>query len=44
MPDGAPSAELGYYKVSFTDRYTFADQLANKEIGTVTKPVFPNGF
>ena len=44
LPEGAPSAELGYYKGRFSDGYTFADLLANKEIGTVTKPVFPYGY
>ena len=44
LPDGAPTAELGYYKGRFSDGYTFADLLSNKEIGAVTKPVFPYGF
>src|SRR5687768_418938 len=44
LPDGAPAADLGYYKGRFSDGYTFADLLSNKEIGAVTKPVFPYGF
>jgi len=44
LPDGAPTTELGYYKGRFSDGYTFADLLSNKEIGAVTKPVFPYGF
>jgi hypothetical protein len=44
LPDGAPTPELGYFKGRFSDGYTFADLLANKEIGAVTKPVFPYGF
>src|SRR3990170_2341072 len=44
LPEGAPTAELGYYRGRFSDGYTFADLLANKEIGTVTKPVFPFGY
>ncbi len=43
LPDGAPTAELGYYQGRFSDGYNFADLLANKTIGTVTKPVFPYG-
>jgi phospholipase/lecithinase/hemolysin len=41
LPDGAPSAERGYFKGRFSDGYTFADLVANKYIGAVTKPVFP---
>jgi Ca2+-binding RTX toxin-like protein len=44
LPDGAPTAELGYYQGRFSDGYNFADLLANKTIGTVTKPVFPYGY
>ena len=44
LPDGAPSASRGYFQGRFSNGYTFADLLANKEIGTVTKPVFPYGY
>lgn len=44
LPDGAPTAELGYFQGRFSNGYTFADLLANKTIGTVTKPVFPYGY
>ena len=44
LPDGAPTAELGYFDGRFSNGYTFADLLANKAIGKVTEPVFPYGF
>ncbi len=44
LPEGAPTAALGYFLGRFTDGYTFADLLANKAVGLVTKPVFPYGF
>jgi Ca2+-binding RTX toxin-like protein len=44
MPDGAPTAEDGYFKGRFSDGYTFADLVANKAVGLVTKPVFPYNF
>ncbi|HYU96146.1 MAG TPA: SGNH/GDSL hydrolase family protein [Sphingomicrobium sp.] len=44
LPEGAPTAALGYFQGRFTDGYTFADLLANKAVGLVTKPVFPYGF
>src|SRR5687768_18601366 len=44
LPDGAPSAELGYYEGRFSNGYSFADLLANKAIGSVTEPVFPYGY
>ncbi|GAA4724230.1 hypothetical protein H9L13_12000 [Sphingomonas lutea] len=44
LPDGAPSASRGYFQGRFSNGYTFADLLANKEIGTVTAPVFPYGY
>ena len=44
LPDGAPTAELGYHQGRFSDGYNFADLLANKTIGTVTKPIFPYGY
>src|SRR5215203_2429071 len=44
LPDGAPTADKGYFLGRFTDGYTFADLLSNKAIGAVTKPVFPFGY
>ena len=44
IPEGAPTAELGYYKGRFSDGYNFADLVSNKEIGLVTQPIFPYGF
>ena len=44
LPEGAPTADEGYFEGRFTNGYTFADLLANKAIGTVTKPIFPYGF
>lgn len=44
LPEGAPTAELGYFDGRFTNGYTFADLLSNKAIGAVTEPVFPYGY
>ena len=44
LPEGAPSAALGYFDGRFTNGYTFADLISNKTIGLVTKPVFPFGY
>ena len=44
LPEGAPTSGLGYYQGRFSNGYNFADLLANKTIGTVTKPIFPFGF
>jgi Ca2+-binding RTX toxin-like protein len=44
LPDGAPTASLGYFLGRFSNGYNFADLLANKAIGSVTKPIFPYGF
>lgn len=44
LPEGAPTAQLGYYKGRFTDGYNYADLISNKYTGQVTKPVFPFGF
>jgi phospholipase/lecithinase/hemolysin len=44
LPDGTPTAELGYFKGRFSDGYTYTDLISNKAIGLVTKPVFPFGF
>ena len=44
LPEGTPSAELGYFQGRFSDGYTFADLISNKTIGVVTQPVFPFGY
>lgn len=44
LPEGAPSADQGYFQGRFSDGYNFADLLSNKHIGDVTKPVFPFGY
>lgn len=44
LPDGAPTAALGYFQGRFSNGYTFADLLSNKYAGAVTKPVFPFGY
>ncbi|HEX6741069.1 MAG TPA: SGNH/GDSL hydrolase family protein, partial [Sphingomicrobium sp.] len=44
LPEGAPTAELGYYQGRFSNGFTYADLLSNKAIGLVTKPVFPYHF
>lgn len=44
LPEGAPTAEDGYFKGRFSNGYNFADLVANKAIGRVTKPVFPYEF
>lgn len=44
LPDGAPTASLGYFSGRFSDGYTWADLLSNKTIGIVTAPVFPFGY
>ncbi|HKU92097.1 MAG TPA: SGNH/GDSL hydrolase family protein, partial [Sphingomicrobium sp.] len=44
LPEGAPSADLGYFQGRFSNGYTFADLISNKTIGVVTQPVFPFGY
>lgn len=44
LPEEAPIAERGYFEGRFSDGYTFSDLIANKAVGSVTKPVFPYGF
>lgn len=44
LPDGAPTAEEGYFNGRFTNGYTFADLVANKAVGQVSQPVFPYGY
>jgi phospholipase/lecithinase/hemolysin len=44
LPEGAPTADLGYYEGRFSNGFTYADLLSNKAIGLVTRPVFPFGY
>ncbi|HEX6071745.1 MAG TPA: SGNH/GDSL hydrolase family protein, partial [Sphingomicrobium sp.] len=44
LPEGAPTASLGYFQGRFSNGYTFADLVSNKAIGFVSKPVFPFGY
>lgn len=44
LPDGAPTAELGYFEGRFSDGYTMADLVANRLLGTPTQPIFPYGY
>ena len=41
LPEGAPTAELGYFQGRFSNGFTYADLLSNKAIGLVSAPVFP---
>ena len=41
LPDGAPTASLGYFQGRFSNGYNFADLVTNKTIGVVTKTIFP---
>ncbi|HUP68121.1 MAG TPA: hypothetical protein VM145_07920, partial [Sphingomicrobium sp.] len=44
LPEGAPTASLGYYEGRFSNGYTFDDLISNKVVGLVTKPIFPFGY
>ena len=44
LPEGAPSADRGYFLGRFSNGYTFADLLSNKYAGSVTKTIFPYHF
>ena len=44
LPEGAPTAEDGYFLGRFSNGYNFADLVANKAIGAVTEPIFPYDF
>jgi phospholipase/lecithinase/hemolysin len=43
VPDGAPTADKGYFEGRFSNGYNFADLIANKALGLATKPTFPYG-
>src|SRR5689334_6447585 len=42
-PNGAPTADKGYYLGRFSNGYNFADLVANKLIGQTTHATFPYG-
>jgi phospholipase/lecithinase/hemolysin len=44
VPNGAPTADKGYFDGRFTDGFNFADLIANKFQDSPTKPTFPFGF
>jgi len=44
VPHGAPTEANGYFEGRFSDGFTFADLIANKFLGSPTKPTFPYGF
>ena len=44
LPEGAPTAALGYFNGRFSNGYIFTDLISNKAIGLVSKPVFPFGY
>ena len=44
LPNGAPTADKGYYLGRFTDGYNFADLVSNKFIGETTQATFPYGI
>ncbi len=44
LPEGAPTAQAGYFLGRFSDGYVFTDLISNKTIGVVTKTVFPYHF
>src|SRR4051794_25633320 len=44
LPNGAPTADKGYFQGRFTDGYNFADLVANKFVGAPTDHTFPYGF
>ncbi|MBX7456760.1 hypothetical protein K3152_00725 [Qipengyuania sp. 1NDH17] len=44
LPEGAPTAEDGYFEGRFTNGYTYADLIANRYVGSPTEAVFPFGY
>ena len=44
LPDGAPTAEAGYFEGRFSNGYTFADLIANRYAGEPSAAVFPFGY
>ncbi len=44
LPNGAPTADRGYFQGRFTDGYNFADLVSNKLLGVPTRATAPYGF
>ena len=44
VPNGAPTADKGYFEGRFTDGYNFADLVSNKLLHEPTEPTFAYGF
>jgi len=44
LPNGAPTAEKGYFEGRFTDGFNFADLISNKLTHEATRATFPYGF
>ena len=44
LPDGAPTADKGYFEGRFSNGYTFADLVANRYAGEPSEAVFPFGY
>ena len=44
LPEGAPTAELGYFEGRFTNCYTYADLVTNKYTGKPSQSIFPYGY
>lgn len=44
LPNGAPTADKGYFEGRFTDGYNFADLISNKLLHEATAATFPYGF
>jgi phospholipase/lecithinase/hemolysin len=43
LPNGAPTADKGYFEGRFSNGYNFADLVANKLLHEATQPTFPYG-
>jgi phospholipase/lecithinase/hemolysin len=43
LPNGAPTADKGYFEGRFTNGYNFADLVSNKLLHQATQPTFPYG-
>ena len=44
LPDGAPTADHGYFAGRFSDGYNFADLISNKLLAEPTQATFPYGI
>ncbi|CAN7414118.1 SGNH/GDSL hydrolase family protein [Phenylobacterium sp. LjRoot219] len=43
VPDGAPTADRGYFGGRFSNGYNYGDLISNKALGLAQKPTFPYG-